>query len=166
MIGLSIGVYGILEVSFYDLLDPDGDMKFYPGVGLYVDKDLANLIGWPEFYVSVEADILFLDEWAGESVMLVHGMLGVKKKWYMESLVFSVGLRGGISYYKVGNYDDNAIGGGVDGVLGLEYYFLPEFSIYLKAAGRFFTNPLQLYAGEDSEPEAAVQANLGAFLAF
>jgi len=164
MIGLSIGVHGIFELAFFDLMDGDG-MGYWPGVGVYVDKDLANLIGWPEFYVSAEADVLFLGtDNADHSWMLVHAMLGVKKKWYMESLVFSVGLRGGISYYKIDEYESDAIGGGVDGVLGFEYYFLPEFSIYLKLAGRYFTNPLTIYV--DADPEAAVQANLGAFLAF
>jgi len=113
--------------------------------------------------VSVEGDILFLDEIAGSSVMLVHAMAGVKKKWYMESLIFSVGLRGGISYYKVDSYDGSALGGGVDAVFGLEYYFMPEFSLFFKVAGRFFTNPLDFV---NAEPEMAVQANLGAFLAF
>jgi hypothetical protein len=170
MIGLAIGLYGVFEVAFKDVLgktDSSGntEMGFYPGVGLYIDKDLGNLVGWPEFYVSVEGDILFVGDYFGSSVMLVHAMLGVKKKWYMESLVFSVGLRGGISYFKVDNYEDNAIGGGVDAVFGLEYYFMPEFSLYFKLAGRFFTNPLD-FGGGTLDAEMAVQANLGAFLAF
>jgi hypothetical protein len=51
--------------------------------------------------------------------------------------------------------------------LGLEYYFKPEFSVYLKAGGRFFTNPLMLYAGgSDMDPEMGINGQVGAFLAF
>ncbi|HUU02009.1 MAG TPA: hypothetical protein VM425_11240 [Myxococcota bacterium] len=167
MIGLSIGIHGVFELMTTDIVTNDG-MGFFPGVGIYIDKDLANLVGWPEFYVSVEADAIFLgsDDY-DNSWMLIHAMLGVKKKWYMNSLVFSVGLRGGISYFKIDNYEDNAIGGGADAVFGLEYYFLPEFSIYLNAAGRFFTNPLSsIFPGADVDPEMGAQLNVGAFLAF
>ena len=50
-------------------------------------------------------------------------------------------------------------------VMGFEYYFVPEFSIYLKAAGRFFTNPTDFGGFEDPNPEMGVNMFIGAFYA-
>jgi hypothetical protein len=169
MVGFSLGLALAFEFTLQDVIThPDEEEKsgLYPGVALYADYNLAPHIGLSEFYTSVELDWLYIPNDLDINVSLVHAMLGFKKKWYIESLVFSVGLRGGISYYVVEDYEDDAIGFGGDLWAGLEYYFKPEFSIYLKAAGRFFTNPLLLYAGgEDMDPELGAQAQLGAFLA-
>lgn len=62
------------------------------------------------------------------------------------------------------NYEDDSLGFGADGYLGLEYYFKPEFSIFAKVGGRFFTNPLQMMV--ELDPEMGAFAQVGAFLAF
>ncbi len=164
MIGLAIGVSFALEMAVKDVLGQDG-VGIYPGGAIYIDYDLAPLINWPEFYVSTEADFLYIPNDAELSVYLVHAMLGLKKKWYAESLVITVGLRGGISYYSVEGWEGDTIGAGADLYLGLEYYFSPEFSIFSKVAGRFFTNPMEGFATE-VDPEMGGQVQLGAFLAF
>jgi hypothetical protein len=160
---LDIGLHGVFEFTASSLTDPgSGDPGLYFGGGVYILYDLGPAIGWPEFYAGLEGDFLVVGELAGQSVSLIHGMFGIKKKWYVNSLVFTLGLRGGISYYSTGDdsQEDTLIGGGGDAVLGVEYYLHPRFSIYLNAAGRFFTNPLQL-ATSDAEPEMGAQANLG-----
>jgi hypothetical protein len=169
MLGVAFGIHGVLEMCLNDLMGVEDGMQIYPGAGLYVDFDMAPYIGWPEFYVSVEADMLFLGStdilgttW---DYKLAHGMLGFKKKWYITSLVVTVGVRGGISYFLITSDDEDfpgdSIGVGGDLVLGLEYYVLPEFSVYLKAAGRFFGNPTY----EDADPEMGANVSLGVFLA-
>jgi len=170
MIGLSAGVSFVLEVAVKDVLGQDG-LGIYPGAALYVDYDLAPLLNWPEFYVSAEADFLYVPtDFSGWNVFLIHAMLGLKKKWYAESLVFTVGLRGGISYYQVetdlGSYEGDSLGFGADAYFGLEYYIMPEFSIFSKFAGRFFTNPMQMAGGGDADPEMGGQVQIGALLAF
>jgi hypothetical protein len=180
MIGMAAGIHFAFQVVFEDLLgeqDEEGNAKmgFYPGVGIYVDYDLAPALGITEFYVSLEGDVLFVgDDLVGNSYNLVHAMIGFKKKWYMTSLVFTVGARFGINYYVVSESDDNVVeipdlyGVGFDAGLGLEYYIIPEFSIYLKGMFRYFTAPLD----EDAEAlgfdiaEMGVNASLGVFLAF
>jgi hypothetical protein len=175
MIGLAIGIHGVFEFVMKDVLgqtDSNGDKKtgFYPGLGLYIDKDISNVFKSPEWYASVEADVLFLPEVdtiiGAQSTKLVHGMLGLKKKWYAKSLVFSLGARAGISYYIISfdsgaDYEGDSLGFGGDVIAGLEYYVIPEFSVYLKAAGRFFTNP-----GVDADPEMGINGSLGVFVAF
>ncbi len=165
MIGVSLGVHAVMQMTFVDLLTNE-DTGIYPGVGLYLDKNLANLIGISEFYFSVEGDILLLGEdGIGRNWMLVHAMAGVKKKWYMESLVFSAGVRGGVSYFQVDDYEDDTLGFGGDALLGVEYYIQPEFSVYLKGGFRFFTNPIFYGSGVDAEPEMGVNVSLGVFYA-
>jgi hypothetical protein len=175
MVGLSVGLHGVFELTYKNLIPKSSsgetELGFYPGIGFYVDKDIANLINWPEAYVSIEADMLFLltdiDE---KSWYLTHAMLGFKKKWYINSLVLSAGLRAGVSYYINSDYggDNTLIGGGADIILGAEYYIKPELSVYLKAAGRFFTNPVEdtHRDNEKLDPELGVNASVGAFLAF
>jgi hypothetical protein len=167
MVGMAVGLHIVGQYTLKDVLSfkDSAEGKFYPGLGLYIDKDLAHLTGIPEFYLSVEGDFLLVGETTTEkAVYLTHAMLGAKKKWYMESLVFSLGLRGGISYYVISGYEDDAIGFGADLLGGVEYYFKPEFSIYFKAVGRYFTNPLQF--GLELPDEIGIQGTLGAFLAF
>jgi hypothetical protein len=169
MINLAVGLSFIFEFAAKDVLgatDSSGSVKsgFYPGVGLYVDYDLAPIINIPELYVSVETDFLYIPNDSDLAVYLIHGLFGIKKKWYIESLVLAAGLRGGISYYQVENYEDDSLGFGADAYLGLEYYFKPEFSIFAKVGGRFFTNPLQMTV--DLDPEMGAFAQMGAFLAF
>ncbi len=160
MVGMAVGVHGVFEYAFSDVLGED-KAGLYPGFGLYVDYDLASAVGITEFYLSVEADILFL----GDEHILFHGMLGVKKKWYITSLVLSAGARFGASYYLLDEADAQLYAIGGDAVLGIEYYIFPEFSIYLKAAFRYFTEPL---SSENDLYEAELGANgsLGVFLAF
>jgi hypothetical protein len=177
MIGFAVGIHGILEVVFEDLLgkvDDEGnaEMGFYPGFGLYVDYDLAPVLGITEFYSSLEADVLFVgdDDW-GNSYNLIHAMLGLKKKWYANSLVLTVGARFGISYYLISEGDDmmdevpDLYAVGFDAGLGLEYYIKPEFSIYFKGMFRYFTEPLDDTV-EGYKAEMGVNASLGVFLAF
>lgn len=180
MIGFAVGIHGVLQVVFEDLMgeqDDEGNAKmgFYPGFGIYVDYDLAPALGLSEFYTSLEADVLFVgDDLVGNSYNLVHAMLGFKKKWYATSLVFTVAARFGVSYYIVSEHEDNVVelpdlyGVGFDAGLGLEYYVIPEFSIYLKGMFRYFTAPLD----EEAEAlgfdiaEMGVNASLGVFVAF
>jgi hypothetical protein len=91
--------------------------------------------------------------------------LGFKKKWYINSLVLTAGLRGGISYYVNGDYrgDNTLLGGGGDIVFGAEYYIKPEFSLFFKIAGRFFTNPVE---GAGGDFELGGNASLGLLVAF
>ncbi len=167
MIGTAVGVHGVFEYAFSDLLgrkDGSGEDKagLYPGFGLYIDYDLAGAFGIAEFYLSLESDFLFL----GDDHVLFHGMLGVKKKWYVTSWVLSAGARLGASYYLLSD-DENLYAVGGDAVLGLEYYFIPEFSVYLKAAFRYFTEPLGLENGSyDYQAELGANGSLGVFLAF
>lgn len=93
-------------------------------------------------------------------------MLGFKKKWYINSFVLSAGLRGGISYYINGDYSGDKLGGGGDIVFGAEYYIKPEFSVFLKVAGRFFTNPVEETGLKTSDFELGGNASLGLFAAF
>lgn len=173
MIGLAVGIHGVFEVVFKDLLkrldEATGDEKmgFYPGFGIYVDYNLAPVLGISEFYSSLEADVLLL----GDDHNLIHAMLGFKKKWYITSLVVSVMARLGISYYLIGDTDTgdevpDLYAVGFDAGLGLEYYMIPEFSIYLKAMFRYFTAPFEEGYDERYEPEMGVNASLGVFLAF
>lgn len=169
MIGLAVGASFVLELAVKDVLGQDG-VGIYPGGGVYADYDLAPILNWPEFYASAEADFLYVPtDLTGWSVFLIHAMLGFKKKWYAESLVFTLGLRGGISYYQVetgaGSYEGDNIGFGADAYFGLEYYIIPEFSVFTKLAGRFFTNPMQMVGG-DVDPEMGGQVQIGALLAF
>ncbi len=168
MVGVSVGVSGIFEVAYRNLI-PQHETKlgFYPGVGFYVDKDIANLIKWTETYISIEGDVLFLlKDVNDQGWYLVHGMLGFKKKWYINSFVLSAGLRGGISYYINGDYSGDKLGGGGDIVFGAEYYIKPEFSVFLKVAGRFFTNPVEETGLKTSDFELGGNASLGLFAAF
>jgi hypothetical protein len=155
MIGFNIGIHGVFEYCAKDLVADDSNKQhFYKGGGLYIDYDLARLVGTPEFYLSAEGDCVYVDDW---SLALIHAMIGIKKKWYAKSFVFIFGIRGGISYYLLSEdipdeSSDTLIGGGGDVMLGVEYYIVPECSIYLNAAGRFFTNPLQfVYLDTNSE---------------
>ncbi len=167
MVGLSIGAHGVIELGLYDLFGVDDGMQLYPGAGFYFDWDMASTVMLPEVYLSLEGDVLFLGEapW-GSEVVVIHLLGGIKKKWYANSLVFTLGIRGGASVFTVGKNHrrDLPVGLGGDAVLGLEYYIIPEFSLYLKAAGRYFTNPLKL--DDDSDPELAINLSLGAFLGF
>jgi hypothetical protein len=177
MIGFAVGIHGVVEVVFEDLLgkvDDEGnaEMGFYPGFGLYADYDLAPVLGISEFYSSLEADVLFLgeDDW-GNSYNLVHAMIGFKKKWYATSLVLTLGARFGISYYLISQDDGmtdevpDLYAVGFDAGLGLEYYIKPEFSIYFKGMFRYFTEPLDAEV-EGYKAEMGVNASLGVFLAF
>ena len=169
MIGFAVGIHGVFQVVFTDLLkrlDDNGEEKmgFYPGFGIYVDYSLAPALGLSEFYFSLEGDVLLL----GDDHNLVHAMLGFKKKWYITSLVVSLAARFGINYYVIDTDEDvpSLYGLGFDAGLGLEYYIIPEFSIYLKAMFRYFTAPFEEGYDEWYEPEMGVNASLGAFLAF
>ncbi|HUU01692.1 MAG TPA: hypothetical protein VM425_09645 [Myxococcota bacterium] len=169
MVGLSVGLHGILELGLYDLLGKEQGMSAYPGAGFFVDWDIADWVELPEVYLSFEGDVLFLGEapWV-DQVALIHLLAGVKKKWYANSLVFTLGLRGGVGVYTVGESHRGSppIGLGGDAVLGLEYYIMPEFSLYLKAAGRYFTNPIIIAGGSDPDPELAIDLSLGVLLCF
>jgi len=174
MIGFAVGIHAVLQVALTDViykLRPDStgeeEMGFYPGFGMYVDYDLAPVLGLSEFYISLEGDVLLL----GDEHNLVHAMLGFKKKWYITSLVISVAARFGINYYVLGDVDTgdedpSLYGVGFDAGLGFEYYIIPEFSIYLKAMFRYFTAPFEEGYDEWYEPEMGVNASLGVFLAF
>ncbi|RME19446.1 MAG: hypothetical protein D6806_18280 [Deltaproteobacteria bacterium] len=171
MIGLSVGASFIFEFAVKDVLGQDG-AGLYPGGAVYVDYDLAPLFNWPEFYVSTEVDFLYVPtDYTGWSVYLIHGMAGFKKKWYAESLIFTLGLRGGISYYQVetgfGSYEGDSIGAGADAYFGIEYYIIPEFSFFSKIGGRFFTNPLDAAVLQgDVDPEMGGFVQLGVIGSF
>ncbi len=165
MLKLDVGLHGVFEFSLSDLVNEDETgSAMYFGAGAYILYDLGPAVGWPDFWAGIEFDYLAVGEtFNGDSVSLVHAMLGLKKRWYINSLVFSLGLRGGISYYSTDDQDQEdttLIGGGGDLVLGVEYYIHPMFSVYLNVAGRFFTNPMQ-FLSTDAEPEMGGQANLG-----
>lgn len=164
MLKVDVGLHGVFEFTTGNLTDPDEDgFGLYPGAGMYLLYDMAPTFGWPEFWVGIEGDYLAVGETAtGEAVSLIHAMVSLRKKWYINSFVFALGLRGGISYYATDEDDqgDTLIGGGGDLVLGIEYYVHPRFSVYLNAAGRFFTNPLT-FVNADANQEMGAQANLG-----
>ena len=169
MVGLSMGLHGILELGLYDLFGEEQGMSSYPGAGFFIDWDMVDLLELSEVYLSFEGDVLFLGEaYWGKQVALIHLLAGVKKKWYVNSLVFTLGLRGGVGIYTVGDshMGGTPVGLGGDAVLGLEYYIMPEFSLYLKAAGRYFTNPLEMARGNKPDPELAINLSLGALLCF
>ena len=121
--------------------------------------------------MSLEYDYLYMAESKAldDTLSIMHGMVGLKKKWYIESLIVVVGLRGGVSYYVLpenSTADPDAIlSGGADLILGLEYYVMPEFSVYLNAFGRYFGNPLDV-PNLTANAEMAAQANLGVRLGF
>ncbi|MBN2493522.1 MAG: hypothetical protein JXR96_02930 [Deltaproteobacteria bacterium] len=164
MIGINFGIHPVFEFTVKDILkDSDTDeVGLYFGGGIHVDWDIANMVHWPEFYLTLDGDFLYLGDYGTESAFLTHWLLGAMKKFYIESLVIAIGLRGGIDYFVVGDDDsgDTLIGGGADLVLGLEYYVSPEFSAYLNLAGRFFTNPLS-FTGADANFEMGAHAQLG-----
>ncbi len=174
MLNVNFGLFGAFEFAFggFPFTDDSGILF---GGGFYGDYDLGPGIGWPEFYVSLEFDYLYMpeSEALGSELSIMHGMLGFKKKWYAESLIFVVGLRGGVSYYTLGDdtntsSDSALVGCAGDLMLGLEYYIVPAFSVYLNAFGRFFTNPL-IHNDDNTYPanhELAAQANLGVRLGF
>jgi hypothetical protein len=121
----------------------------------------------------VEADYLYMGHVVSldADLALVHGILGFKKKLYIESLIIAVGLRGGVSYFMLSDdtltSDDSVpMGFGGDAMLGFEYYIVPAFSIYLNAHGRFFTNSLATTGTTTANNEIAVQAALGVRLGF
>ncbi len=169
MLKVDFGLHGIFEYTMGNLTDPNSsdDYGMYFGGGAYILYDLAPYIGWSEFWIGLEGDFLAVGKLAGQSVNLVHAMIGLRKKWYINSFVVNIGLRGGISYYSTGDdsQNDTLIGGGGDAILGFEYYVHPMFSVYLNAVGRYFTNPL-IFASADAKPEMGAQANLGIRLGF
>ncbi len=127
MLKLDVGLHGVFEYTTGNLTNPASSDEYgmYFGGGAYILYDLAPYIGWSEFWAGIEGDFLVVGETAaGDSVNLIHGMLGIHKKWYINSFVINIGLRGGISYYSTGDDSQNdiLIGGGGDAVLGFEYY--------------------------------------------
>ncbi len=169
MIGLSLGVNAVMEFVVQDVLtssDVEKKSAVYPGVGFVADLNIARFVGVSELYLSVEGDLLVLPNENDIETYLAHGMFGVKKKWYLESLVIALGARFGASYYIVEDYEDDVLGLGGDVWVGMEYYLVPEFSIYVRAAGRYFTNPLSYDFGEAADPETGLCASAGVFVAF
>ncbi len=169
MIGANIGLHLVTEFTPKDILQGDNteDFGLYFGAGLFMDWDLASSVNLSEFYLTLVGDFLYLGSFGdGTSVSLTHWMLGIKKKWYINSLVVVAGVRGGVSYFIVdADGQDDLLGFGGDAVLGFEYYIIPEFSIYLDLVGRFFTNPLQMVTA-NANFEMGAQANLGVRLGF
>jgi hypothetical protein len=166
MVGFNVGAHFVTEYLFDEFPFAGGEAVFF-GAGVYVDYDLAPVAGLSEVYVSLEGDFLAIGEVGGVDANLVHAMAGIKKKWYINSFVVWLGVRVGVSYYV---YDDDSedpyIGAGADAYLAFEYYIMPEFSLYLHAAGRYFTNPLDLNGVGDSHPEMGVNASLGVRIGF
>ena len=167
MMKLDVGFFGLVEFVPKHLLDSSStdEIGLYAGGGFYVDYNLAEFFNWSEFYGGFVVDGLYLGNLAGDGTGadggLVHAMVSLKKKWYIESLVIKLGLRGGLCYYLVDTEGQNLLlGGGGDLVLGFEYYFFPEFSLYLDLVGRFFTNPYTIVSS-DVNQEMGAQANLG-----
>ncbi|MBW2703848.1 MAG: hypothetical protein JRF33_23765 [Deltaproteobacteria bacterium] len=168
MIGANIGLHLVTEFTMKDILQGDNteDIGLYFGAGLFMDWSLASSLNMSEFYLTLVGDFLYLGDIGGTSVSLTHWMLGVKKKWYINSLVVVAGVRGGVSYFIIdADGQDDLLGFGGDAVLGFEYYIIPEFSIYLDLVGRFFTNPLQMVTA-NANFEMGAQANLGVRLGF
>lgn len=172
MLNANVGIHGIFEFNFVPFpFEDDGNILY--GAGFYFDYDLGPTVNWSEFYLSLEADYLYMGhvDSLDADLALVHGMLGFKKKWYIESLIIAVGLRGGVSYFMLSDdtltSDDSVpMGFGGDAMLGFEYYIVPAFSIYLNAHGRFFTNSLATTGTTTANNEMAVQAALGVRLGF
>ena len=167
LVNINFGAHFVTEYMFQEF-PFDGQETLAFGAGVFADYDLATTLGWSETYVSIEGDFLFLGSVGlQDDLSLVHAMLGLKKKWYITSLIFMIGVRAGASYFVLEDdtQDDTLVGFGGDVFLGVEYYIKPELSAYFNVAGRFFTNPLTLTGGEVNH-EMGVNGALGVRVGF
>jgi hypothetical protein len=136
------------------------------GGGMAFDFDLANAFGIPEIYLGVVIDYLY----AGHDFHLPRFTLGLHKKWYATSLVFDLGGRVGLGALVYGgdegvsryNEDFKVSVGGLL-TLGLEWYIIPEFSLFLRAEGGYFA----YVSGRDFvEDEVKINAQVGLIVSF
>ncbi len=162
LMGASISPYFLFR---WDVLGVRGDPGPMFGGGCDFDFDLANALGSPEIYLSFAFDYLY----AGEQWHLVHTTLGFHKKWYATGLVFRLGGRVGLGVLAFSGEEGSApdaetkVSGGGLVELGLELYFIPEFSLFLEAEGGYFG----FFSGRDLlDDEIAAQAQLGLALSF
>ena len=163
MFGLNFGVQFLTEFLLDRFpLSTSGNGRTLFGVIAYFDWNAAPLFGISEFYPSLTADFIRV---GGVSVMglsLMHIMLGIKKRWYMDRFVFVLGLRGGACAYIFDKKTEELfLGYGGEVHSGVEYYLLPELSLYLSVSGRYFTNPLGATNTYEPKPEAGLTGSVG-----
>ncbi|HOX46558.1 MAG TPA: hypothetical protein PK668_23365 [Myxococcota bacterium] len=163
MMGMSWSPFFQFQWDLLGMVDEAGPLF---GGGMAFDFDLANAFGAPEIYLSVVLDYLY----AGDDFHLPHFTLGLHKKWYATSLVFDLGGRVGLGALVYGgeegaspyNEDSKVSVGGLL-TLGLEWYIIPEFSLFLRAEGGYFA-----YVSGRSyvDDEVKVNAQVGLIVSF
>jgi hypothetical protein len=163
MLGVSWSPFFQFQWDLLGMVDEAGPLF---GGGMVFDFDLANAFGTPEVYFDVVLDYLY----AGNDFHLPHVTLGLHKKWYATSLVFDLGGRVGLGALVYGGdegvsgYDEDSkvsVGGLL--TLGLEWYIIPEFSLFLRAEGGYFA-----YVSGRSyvDDEVKVNAQVGLIVSF
>jgi len=181
--GWSLGLAANYSLSFTDIFGNapgrDDQMLHMAGLGLNMEASLANLTGISEFYFTALIDWAYIigsdvgglsDDisWAVD-----HLTFGVLKRWYLNSLMLSLGVRigGSVLYILTGDAGagttDYGVGLGGEALFGLEYWVKPGISIQiLNLAGRFMYHVLGEVSGEPFNFEAGVSAKVGVTLNF
>jgi len=183
--GWSLGLAASYSLNFVDIFEdsrlPGSDspsMLHMAGLGLNMEASLANLTGISEFYFTALIDWHYIIDsnvggvedvsWAAD-----HLTFGILKRWYLNSLMLSLGVRigGSVLYILTGDAnsttDGYAVGLGGEGLFGLEYWVKPGISIQiLNLAGRFMYHVLGEVNGEPLNFEAGVSAKVGVTLNF
>jgi hypothetical protein len=182
MAGWSLGLAPAYSLSFTDIFKDgrnagvDSGMLHMAGLGLSMEASLANLTGISEFYFTSMIDWAYIigseaggaDAWAVD-----HLTFGVRKRWFLGSLILSLGGRVGASvlYIMSGSAGagttDYGVGLGGDALFGLEYYLKPGITIQiLNLSGRFMYHVLGEVYGKALHFEAGINAQVGVYLNF
>ncbi len=161
LIELLIGSHFISEFVFGGFPFKNSKQNLF-GAALYLDLNLGRSFGLSETYLSLQGDLLWAGRVVDNTLYLYHFTAGIKKKWFIENFAFVTGARVGIALYdfsKKTRFTFTGMGGDIFG--GLEYLLGPTWSAYFDLTGRFFRNPLEAPAGEESNREFGVVASLG-----
>lgn len=95
------------------------------GLGLDLDYNLGPLTNLSETYLSLSG---------GYYNGLGVAELGLQKKWYFRQLILGLGVRGGFSFA------DEVSGGGVTGLLSLQWQATPDFVFGIDTGWRQYSN--------------------------
>jgi hypothetical protein len=182
--GWSLGLAASYSLSFTDIFKDgrapgdDVSMLHMAGLGLNMEASLANMTGISEFYFTALIDWHYIIDsnvggvgdvsWAAD-----HLTFGILKRWYLNSLMLSLGVRvgGSVLYILTGDAGPGTtsygVGLGGEGLFGLEYWLKPGISIQiLNLSGRFMYHVLGEVNGEPLNFEAGVSAKVGVTLNF
>lgn len=136
--------------------------KLLYGPSVYIDYGLGSELSLSEIYISFEGDIMNVGNVEGNNLDLLHLMVGMKRKWYLDNWVIAIGFRIGLAMYLF-DYEprEHYEGKGGDMCLWLEKFFVPEFSLYAGVAARYFTKSLHNTQNGDASGEVGLVTNIG-----